>query len=570
MTNVQQRLEPHKFDQVSEPMSTMTHDRNGNGKTSVTAVPPDVSDTDDLTLEEEQQLAGFNPATPQLISEAYRLQQDQERAVERPLAERASIRLGSVVAVVGTAMGAGAVVWFGFLQPRTPARPVTPSLAPTPAAPPTFDETAELKSRLAFQDQKQQLQPEPVTRPRVTKPPRPPTLKSIPPARTPVAVASPAPVFRPEPVVVRAPIAPPERIQPVERIDPFQHWAQLAKVGQERVNPRTPERSETAFSQLAGEPSEPSSTASSQVPEAQSNPVAAATQQNTVIPVVSIGATKPETAEAMPESSTSRLPNADVIPEETSAEAMSPGMVGILNRTPVGSLDQRASGLKEVAIATATKAKVTLPMLWDEGSQHSTAGQAPVDHRFAVELTEAMQATDGTVALPAGTVLVVRTSTVEQGNHLVSASVIAIVYRDRTGQIRQQALPPDSLQIRGQDNRPLIAQKLNDVGPEIARQDVLTGLLSSLGRVGSIVNQPRTQSSAVISGGSLNQSVSTTSAEPQLWAAAVEGFFNPIMERMSSRSEQTRQELLQRSNVVFIPEGTEVSVVVNSFLRVDR
>jgi len=64
------------------------------------------------------------------------------------------------------------------------------------------------------------------------------------------------------------------------------------------------------------------------------------------------------------------------------------------------------------------------------------------------------------------------------------------VYRDRTGQIRQQALPPDSLQIRGQDNRPLIAQKLNDVGPEMARQDVLTGLLSSLGRVGSIVNQP--------------------------------------------------------------------------------
>lgn len=210
-------------------------------------------------------------------------------------------------------------------------------------------------------------------------------------------------------------------------------------------------------------------------------------------------------------------------------------------------------------------------MIWDEGSNNSTGGTASAqENRFAVELIEDMKATNGTVALPAGTVLVIRTSAVGRGNNLVLASAIAIVYRDRIGQIRQQTLPPDSLQIRGQDNRPLIAQKLNDVGPDIARQDLLTGLLNRLGRVGTIINQPRTQSSTTTSGGNFNQSVITSSAEPQIWAAALEGFFNPIAERLSRRSDQTMQELLQRPNVQFVPEGTEVSVVVNSFLRVDR
>jgi hypothetical protein len=273
-------------------------------------------------------------------------------------------------------------------------------------------------------------------------------------------------------------------------------------------------------------------------------------------------------SEMIPNSSRAALPTE--LRSMSSAD-MTPGMIGILNRTPVSQLNQRMGGLSEVALGTSTRARIILPMIWDEGGDTSTGRTASLsENRFAVELTEDMKATNGSVALPAGTILVVRTHSVGRGNNLVSASAIAIVYRDRSGQIRQQTLPPDSLQIRGQDNQPLIAQKLNDVGPDIARQDLLTGLLSSLGRVGTIINQPRTQSSTTTSAGNFNQSVITSSAEPQIWAAALEGFFNPIAERLSRRSDQTMQELLQRPNVQFVPEGTEVSVVVNSFLRVDR
>jgi hypothetical protein len=559
MTNANQQFESHEFDEMAEAVSNPVQYPNGNGRTSTTSAQTDLQDADELTPEEEQQLAGFNPATPQLISEEYRLKQDQEGAVERPLAERASIRMGSVVAVVGTVMGSGAVLWFGFLQPRPPARPVTQSPTPTPSAPPTFDETAELKSRLAFQDQQQQLQPESVAQPESSPPPRPAASRSPVPAPAPAAVSPPVTVSRPEPVIVRSPVAPPEMIQPVERIDPFQRWAQLANVGQLRVSPGA---------------AEPSRTASSNPPDAPSNPVSPVDQQNPVIPVVSIGVTEADSATIMANSAL--VPNSSRAASPTELHSMSgadmtPGMIGILNRTPVSQLNQQMGGLSEVALGTSTRARVVLPMIWDEGGNNSTGGTASSqENRFAVELTEDMKATNGSVALPAGTILVVRTHSVGRGNNLVSASAIAIVYRDRIGQIRQQTLPPDSLQIRGQDNRPLIAQKFNDVEPDIARQDLLTGLLSSLGRVGTIINQPRTQSSTTTSGGNFNQSVITSSAEPQIWAAALEGFFNPIAERLSRRSDQTMQELLQRPNVQFVPEGTEVSVVVNSFLRVDR
>ncbi|MTJ49112.1 hypothetical protein FJR05_15145, partial [Dolichospermum sp. UHCC 0259] len=196
-------------------------------------------------------------------------------------------------------------------------------------------------------------------------------------------------------------------------------------------------------------------------------------------------------------------------------------------------------------------------------------GKNPND-RFAVELTKPLKATDGTEALPAGTVIVAKTTAVGKKNNLVSATGIALVYPDSQGTVKQETIPASTLLIRGNNKRPLIAQKLNDVGSEIAQQDLLVGLLSSLGKVGSIVNQPRTQSSTVVSNGTFNQNTVSSTADPQIWAAALEGFFSPVSERLSRRSDQAVQELLQRPNIQFLPEGTEVSVVVNNFLQIAR
>lgn len=543
MTNSNQN---HEFDYLNEnsgDSSPEFNSTNGNHRSTQATLVAD----DDISPEEEQLLAGYNPTASNLISEEYRLKQDVEGAVERPLAEKPSVRLGSVVGLVGIVIGSVALIWFGFLQPKPPVKQVVQTPTTSPKGEPVLDESAELKSRLAFQDQRQQLKVEPVAakspsptrqnkpKPTLSQPPQTFSPRTTPTSHitpiTPVRISQPAPpVVR---YISRNPVSyqPSPRIrQPESNVDPFQQWNQLASLGQSQIG-------------------------NSKVAETQPE-VAVNTQTTGSKPTARISISTPED----PGIQTVLIGSKSTV---SKTDNLTPGMVGILNHTPVSSGELNVNETKEVALGTSAQGRIIMPMIWDqEGNNKSD--------RFAIELTKPLTATDGTVALPAGTVFVTKTVAVGKKNNLVSASAIAIIYPDSQGTVKQESIPAETLLIRGRGQQPLIAKKLNDVGTDIAQQDLLVGLLSSLGKVGSIVNQPRTQSSTVVSSGTFNQSSITSNSNPQIWAAALEGFFSPVTERLSRRSDQAVQELLQRPNIQFLPEGTEVSVVVNSFLKVER
>jgi hypothetical protein len=515
---------------------------NGNYHSHQTAIQEE-----DISPEDEQRLAGHNPTANQLISQEYRLKQDQETAIERPLAEKPGVRLVSVFALVGVVIVSGSTLWFGFLQPKPPAKQAAKTANPSPSNEPVLDESADLKSRLAFQDQQQQLNVKPVsaTSPSPTSPAKPQpsspvrtVRQTISPRTTAVRVAEPAPRVRryssPNPVNSPVSRTVPRTIQrPVQQaennVDPLQQWNKLASLGQSQIGNST-------------------------IASTQENPTTP-TANNQTFKTLKSSTPNPQEAELQ----TVLIGSKSV---DTQAN-LTPGMVGILNRTSANLVNSNVSSNKDVALGTSVPAKVIMPMIWDEG------GKNPND-RFAVELTKPLKATDGTEALPVGTVIVAKTTAVGKKNNLVSATGIALVYPDSQGTVKQETIPVSTLLIRGGNKRPLIAQKLNDVGSEIAQQDLLVGLLSSLGKVGSIVNQPRTQSSTVVSNGTFNQNTVSSTADPQIWAAALEGFFSPVSDRLSRRSDQAVQELLQRPNIQFLPEGTEVSVVVNNFLQVAR
>uniref|UniRef100_A0A8J7AD58 Uncharacterized protein n=1 Tax=Desmonostoc muscorum LEGE 12446 TaxID=1828758 RepID=A0A8J7AD58_DESMC len=544
MTNSNQN---HEFDYLNENSADSSpgfNITNGNHRSNQATLVAD----DDISPEEEQLLAGYNPTANHLISEEYRLKQDAEGAVERPLAEKPSVRLGSVVALVGIVIGSVALIWFGFLQPKPPVKQVVQTPTTSPKDEPVLDESAELKSRLAFQDQRQQLKVEPVAakspnptlqnkpKPKPSQPPQTFSPRTTPTSRitpiTPVRISQPAPpvvrYISPNPVNYQA--STPIR-QPESNVDPFQQWSQLASLGQSQID-------------------------NSKVAETQSE-VAVKTQTPTSLkPTARASISTPEDPGIQTVLIGSRS-------TDSKTDNLTPGMVGILNRTPVATTNLNVDETKEVALGTSAPGRIIMPMIWDQG------GNNPSD-RFAIELTKPLTATDGTVALPAGTVLVTKTVAVGKKNNLVSASAIALIYPDFQGTVKQETIPAETLLIRGRGQQPLIAKKLNDVGTDIAQQDLLVGLLSSLGKVGSIVNQPRAQSSTVVSNGTFNQSTITSNSNPQIWAAALEGFFSPVSERLSRRSDQAVQELLERPNIQFLPEGTEVSVVVNSFLKVER
>ncbi|MEG5059138.1 TrbI/VirB10 family protein [Microcoleus sp. A2-C5] len=585
-----------------------------------------------LSREEERELAGHDGETDELLTSEHRIKQDNEGAETRSVSEKPEVRTFSVLMGTGAVLGILGFFWFVFFAPK-PVRQQAKTANPKPAQV-SEDESGELKSRLAFQDQQRALEvqppepknrstpapkpmpaPKPAPAARRSQPPRPVqnfnppprTVQTIPPPQPPLPrpAQQPAPPPpRPRPTPLPRPVpqpallalrpAPPPPSPSPEKVDPYERWAQLASLGQSRsqavkelnaggisassatfpsqiapgmtaasypaVPPAmpvpTPPPSAVAIAPVAAQASLPSAVAIAPVPLPQQQPMPPISQNPQ--PVLVSSPKSPQSAAPMQE-----IPAIAIGVPGSSANAnrMTPGEAGILNRTTT----ENSTTIKEIAIGSSGQALVIVPMIWDE------AGQSPTAGRFAVQLTEDIMATDGAIALPSGTVLITQVENVTRGNRLVSQSVVALVYPDAAGRIQQVPIPPGNLIVRGTDNQPLIADSLFDRGSEIAKADILVGILGSLGRVGEIINRPAQETFSQQSGFLGSTAVkTTTSPKPNILAAALEGFFTPTAQRLRERSDRNAQELLKQGNVAIVPEGTQVSVFVNAFVTVQR
>jgi len=578
-----------------------------------------------LSREEERELAGHDGDADELLASEHRIKQDSEGPETRSVSEKPEVRTFSVLMGTGAVLGILGFFWFVFFAPK-PIRQQAKTANPKPTQV-SEDESGELKSRLAFQDQQRALEvqpPEPKNRstpaskptpapkpapaarrsqtprpvqnfnppPRTVQtipPPQPPLPRSAQPPAPPPPRPLPTPLPRPvpPPALLALRPAPPPRSPSPEKVDPYERWAQLASLGQSRGQAVKELNAEGISASSATFPSAiaPGMTAASHpaVPPAMPvpapppsavaiAPVAAPvplSQQQSVPPIsqnpqpVLVSSPKsPQSAAPMQEIPAIAIgaPGSAV-----NTKVMSPGEAGILNRTTAGENTEGSTAMREIAIGSSAQAKVIVPMIWDE------AGQSPTAGRFAVQLTEDIMATDGAIALPSGTVLITQVENVTRGNRLVSQSVVALVYPDSAGRIQQVPIPPGYLIVRGTDNQPLIADSLFDRGSEIAKADILVGILGSLGRVGEIINRPAQETFSQQNGFFGSTAVKTkTSPEPNILAAALEGFFTPTAQRLRERSDRNAQELLKRGNVAIVPEGTQVSVFVNAFVTVQR
>ncbi|MEG4008826.1 hypothetical protein QUA41_23875 [Microcoleus sp. Pol11C1] len=469
---------------------------------------------------------------------------------------------------------------------------------------------------------------------RSAAPPPTPLREPLPAPRTVVrTVTVPAPIPQrvpsrtPAPAPILKPLVPPPLIPTPteEKIDPFERWNQLAQLGQIRGNfdpnrianavsatPSTPAATSATAAALTkpapttefltvnigNQKSQPSYVSFEQIPEKlYSHPNNASgerlhpefpygedsleTTDNSQNPTNQLTPTalSPQTSsdstdnpietEARLSASRTSLPDTEfqTLSPETAPEASaltnsptleqvnSPGAKGILNRTP-----QTA----QVPLGTTANGVVSVPLLWDEGS-----GKQLYD-KFAVTLTADFTATDGSIAFPAGTVVIAKASTVSKTNRMVQATAVALVYSDRNGQIKQQPIPEGAILIAGEGGQPLIASGYFDPGNDIAGQDILTAVLSGVGRVGQVFAEPKVRSSSSISGRFGSSTTTVESRDPQIWSAVLDGFFSPLAKRMESRSDRATEELLNRPNVAVVNKGTPVSITVNSFLNIYR
>ncbi|MFB2916905.1 hypothetical protein [Aerosakkonema funiforme] len=496
------------------------------------------------------------------------------------------------------------------IQRATP-RPVTTRPATPPPPPRTIVRTVTVPAAA----------PPPKTIVRtVTVPAAAPPPKTI--VRT---VTVPAPIPKPTPSAKPAPSVPTFNPKPTaapvpEKIDPFERWNQLAQLGQTRGNieisqspplqsaslPTSDRVESTSSIETANIPeiqvsSNPTTDAEefddSSLPRGEETPINASnslpqdvTNGDRELVTIQI----PErTARALPENAIALKghlveapPNSESLPvrsdslsevakenseflavttssEKPSASSnLSPGAYGILNRRPVSAIN---TPITQMVLGTTASGAVSVPLLWDEDSD------SQIFDRFAITLTEDMKAADGKVALKAGTVVIAKALRVNKRNRMVQASGSAIVYTDESGQVKQQQIPSDAILITGENGKPLIASGYLDPGDDIAKQDILVGLLSGAGRVGQVLIEPRVRSrSTISSGGFSRDTITVESQNPQIWSAVLDGFFTPLARRIEKRSDRAIEESLNRPNIAMVPKGTKVSITINRFFEVNR
>lgn len=552
-------------------------DNNYSGTNENFHVPNKNSlDENSLSPSEEKELSGYNEETIELLEKQYQIEQEENTEV-RQTSEKPIVRLLTVLTITGAVMGILGFFWLAFVSPRPPrqvAKKPTP-IATTSTVP---DENSELKGQLAFQDQQSQLeQQKPTSKPQTAQAPDASTpqkpTKTVPPrtvTRT-IVRQEPAPPVTPpsparraiasNPLPLRTPqVRTPQVIpaqSPAPAVDPLEQWSALAALGQARgVSPRetAPDEQRLTLSTASNESKQPIRDELEPTP-LNSN----ATQENQpLIRSVQLGANNRYT--------NASYTTASARSSSPETGGMTPGEMGIINQIPTdaGQTTANTEQTKTVAIGTSTPAKVTTPMIWDQSGSMTDNG------RFTVTLSKDMLATDGSIALPRGTVLVVQTESVNPGNKLVDTSVVAVVYKDNNSNIKQEQIPPGNILIRGANTHPLLAKNLVDNGGEIARQDLLIGVVGSLGKVGEIINRPK-QQTTIQQNSTFGAIVSnSTNSKTNVLAAALEGFFKPMAGRLTTRADRTIKELEQQPNVAVIPEGTQVSIFVNSFLTIHR
>lgn len=569
---------------------------NASANTDSRSATIDVDETQELSSDEQRRLAGLPEsvgADNDLLSKEHLYTQaDPDK---RDIADSAIFRTIFVLLLVGTVVIAFFLMFSGFggSGKKKSTQPVEPESKAEVAT-----ESDQYRAKLALVEQEDgqqqtqaeqqadqtesaQLEQAPVTdlqsqstkSDRQERSQRTEQAESPPPRRTRTPQAQQAAPRRP---VQSEP-------KPTPTIDPHQRWQLLASAGTQRsdsANASAATSSSAATQNQAVSQSQETLQQTPVQPAVATNPQASGSIGR--IGRVTIGASEPvaisnnKVLQPQTQPQTASTTNSSISPSLSPSNSeskinnpvMSPGARGILSRQSLQPVvkGQATPPVKQIVpLGSSAKAEISVPIIWAEDGSSPTAG------RFAVTLTEPLLAVNGDIALPKGTVLVTEVQEITPDTHVVYQSAVAVVYRDRSGNLQQQEIAPHNLIVRGRDNQHLIAKSQGGSSGGSLEQDLLVGAMSGLGNIGEVINRPTEE---IVreddSFDSYRRSRRTTSGEADILGAALEGFFERTAERVSDRSTQRTERQAARKDLLLVPTGEQVTVYVNAFLEVQR
>ena len=179
-----------------------------------------------------------------------------------------------------------------------------------------------------------------------------------------------------------------------------------------------------------------------------------------------------------------------------------------------------------------------------------SSGQSS-NQSFLIKLSKPLVDTNNTEVLPAGTSIVASISSVLEGGltNLVAQRVII-------GN-NEYILPANVISIRGADQKPLMAKKINN-GSSLGL-NLGAAFLGAIANIGQVLTRP--DSTTTISTGTVSSS--TVSGGQNLFAAALQGGANPLLTQVQNQAQYQQQNHTTQTPVWFMASGTPVVVFVN-------
>ena len=255
-----------------------------------------------------------------------------------------------------------------------------------------------------------------------------------------------------------------------------------------------------------------------------------------------------------------QVSNAAEIKLERQAQNLTPEPTPLSENPIVRPRPARGQSPKTVAVGSSARA-VLATAVFGQTTQGRNANEEGKTF-FVVRLQEPLKTSNGEIVLPVNTELLVAIRSLSDRG-LLQLNVVKVILQDN-GNLTERSLPPNAMAIHAPEGRPLLAEQFPNQSGSIASMDAGLFFLGGLGKAAELLNRTESQIVTTTAGGSV---VSSTNPRRNLAAGVLEGGMQTIVPLIAQRNQQLISQMMQRTNVWFMPAGTEVELYVNQMMQ---
>ena len=356
---------------------------------------------------------------------------------------------------------------------------------------------------------------------------------------------------RPDPPLIQANLVPrsysavasaPTAVSRPSEVDPIAQWQQLAQLGSygaiaapESLAPERTIATVKSVGNLTADQIE------ADAPIAQVQTIAIASDRSRTSPE-NTPSEDLGTPQALME------PNSAIADPPPAAEAadLNPP---ILAEAEAPILQNQQPSTQALLAGASSTGKLTTPVVLENLEGKNT---------FVVELDEPLMDSQGNVALPEGSKLLVQVDRLSE-NGFVELSATQAIW-EVEGLKQQAILPAGVIQIRGKAGKPLVVQQHD--GNNRFERDVTQFALGAIRRSAGLYTRSNTR----VQAGDRTTVVTENNPAPDILAGALEGGTEAVLGSVGDRSQQVAGQD-RRPHIPYLEAGTPVQVFVNQSME---